>query len=278
MKFNVLSLFKKQLVILYLFFMLVFLGSCTAYKKLPYMKNIDQVSNNSLSQQTVGFYEPTIKANDILEIKVNSTVTGAAADFNIPSVPLNLNSASGNVSSSSQKVQDYLVDKDGNIHFPVLGDINVTGMTIEELRRSLISRISPKYITEKPIVDIRFVNYKVSVFGEVARPGVYEAENGQMTILDALASAGDLTLYGKRNNVLLLRTNDDGSISKYRINLQDEEFLLNKDIFYLRQNDKLYVETNKAKGNNSQFGTLESVGLSIVVSLFVTLITTLVFK
>lgn len=272
-------LLLKKTSILYFSFLLIFFGSCTAYKKLPYLTDIDQMTNDSLLLQTIGVYEPIIKPNDMLEIKVNSTIPGAAADFNIPSIPLNLNNAAGGtVSSSNQRVQDYLVDKNGNIFFPVLGEISVTGMTINELRNYLIRQIYPKYITEKPIIDVRFVNYKIAVLGEVARPGLYEAENGQITILDALAAAGDLTLYGKRNNVLLLRTNEDGSVSKYRINLQEDDFLLNKDIFHLQQNDKLYVETNKAKGNNSQFGTLESVGLSVIISLFTSLITTLIIK
>lgn len=270
---------KKHLAFLYCLFLLIFFSSCTAYKKIPYLTEIDQIKYDTLFSKTVGVYEPTIKPNDILEIKVNSTIPGAAADFNIPSVPLNLNNAqSGNVTSNNQRVQDYLVDKDGNISFPVLGEINVIGMTINTLQDYLISQIYPKYITEKPIIDIRFMNYKVAVFGEVARPGIYEAENGQMTIFDAIASAGDLTLYGKRNNVLLLRTKPDGSIDKYRINLQEDDLLLNKELYFLQQNDKLYVEPNKAKGNNSQFGTLESVGLSVLVSLFTTLITTLIFK
>ncbi|OJU46906.1 MAG: hypothetical protein BGN96_00895 [Bacteroidales bacterium 45-6] len=116
----------------------------------------------------------------------------------------------------------------------------------------------------KPIVTVRMLNFKVSVLGEVTKPGTYQSENGEMTIFDALAAAGDLTIYAKRNNVMLIRTTESGNVVTYRVNLQDKNSVANKDIFYLQQSDKLYVETNKAKGNNSQFGTLETFGLSAI--------------
>jgi polysaccharide export outer membrane protein len=142
-------------------------------------------------------------------------------------------------------------------------------MTTGEARNYLVSLIYPRYIVEKPIVNVRFVNFGVSVLGEVAKPGIYASANGQMTILDALAAAGDMTIYGKRDNVLLVRLLEDGEVAMHRINMQDKNLVLNRDIFYLQQNDKIYVEPNKAKGNNSNFGTLQTIGLSalsIVIS------------
>lgn len=247
--------------ILVLISVLIF-SSCNAYKKLPYLKNIDQATYEELLS-TAGFNEPKILPNDIISITVNSTIVGAVTDFNLPLVPLNANSTiQTSVPSTSTSIQNYLVDKDGKINFPVLGAIDIKGLTTKEVENHIAQLIYPRYITEKPIVNVRLLNFKVSVLGEVVRPGVYESENGQMTILDALAAAGDMTIYGKRENVLLVRTLDDGTIFSHRINLQDKSMVLDKDYFYLKQNDKLYVETNKAKGNNSRFGTFETVSLS----------------
>lgn len=142
-------------------------------------------------------------------------------------------------------------------------------MTKKEAEKKIYSLVYPKYLKEEPIVNIRFLNYKVAVLGEVARPGLYTSENEQMTLFDALASAGDLTIYGNRKNVLLVRENADGERSVRRIDLQDKDVLLNNDIYYLQQNDKIIVSPNKAKGNNSSFGTFESLalsGLSILIS------------
>jgi len=258
------SLFSPLLIIL--------LSSCGAYKDLPYLKDIDDVTRTEL-MTTAGIYEAKIFPNDIISITVNSAIPGAATGFNLPIVSVDQsNAVQTSVSTSSSgsgSLQNYLVDKNGNIDFPILGQLKVSGMTISEVCDHITGLIYPRYISEKPIVNVRFLNFKVSVLGEVNKPGIYGAENGQMTIFEALAAAGDMTIYGKRKNVLLIRTEDDGEITPHRINLQDTKTILNKDLYYLRQNDKLYVETNKAKGNNSRFGTFEAVSLSalsIVIS------------
>jgi len=206
--------------------------------------------------------------NDIISITVNSTVLGAASNFNLPMVPGNLDNplqtSVFTATSTTGSLQNYLVNQDGRINFPLLGELKLGGMTIKEAQYYIISLIYPRYIAEKPIVNIRFVNFEISVLGEVAKPGIYKSVNGQMTILDALAAAGDMTVYGKRNNVLLVRIKDNGDIATHRIDIQDKDLLQNRNLFYMQQNDKLYVETNKAKGNNSRFGTLETIGLSAV--------------
>lgn len=251
----------------------LFLSSCTAYKEIPYLQNADQISPYETSL-TVGVHESRIMPNDILSITVNSTVVGAATDFNLPLVPSSLTNpvqTTVTATSTTGSLQNYIVDKNGYINFPVLGALKVNGMTTEQAGEYISSLIFPKYIAIKPIVNVRFLNFQVSVLGEVAKPGIYKSDNGQMTIFDALAAAGDLTIYGKRKNVLLVRTYDNGEIAMHRINLQDKSTLLDKNTFYLQQNDKLYIEPNKTKGNNSRFGTLESIGLS-AVSIIISLI------
>lgn len=262
---------KKKKKINRMFYCLIMavllLSSCTSYKKVPYLKEIETSSKDTIDY-AFPINEPRIMPNDIISITVNSTLVGAVADFNLPLVPNNLNKVDQSVitpsSTGAGSMQNYWVDKSGNVDFPVLGQIKIEGMTLEEAKNTIENLIYPKYISERPIVNIRFINFKVSVLGEVLRPGVYTAENGQMTILDALAAAGDMTIFGKRNNVLLVRTQSNGNLETYRINLQEKDIVLNPELFYLQQNDKIYVEPNKTRGNNASVGSVETVGLSLL--------------
>ncbi len=261
-------MFSKTLFrIFYTVLMVLSVSACSAYKGLPYLKYQEVAVPEKISYD-LNVYEPCIMPNDIISITVNSNIRGAAADFNLPLVPNNYNKPDQTVvtgtAGTSGTLQTYLVDKNGNIDFPVLGKVQLGGLTIEDAKAKIESLIHPEYILEKPIINIRFANYRISVLGEVMHPGIYTSENGQMTIFDALAAAGDLTIYGRRDNVLLIRLGNNGQIETFRINLQSKELVSDKDIFYLKQNDKIYVEPNKTKGNNSRFGTLESISLSAV--------------
>ncbi len=260
------SLCRILNALLVLFLVIIF-SSCNGYKQLPYLKDAGVSLSDTISGLAIP-HEPRIMPNDIISITVNSTVLGAASNFNLPMVPGNLDNplqtSVFTATSTTGSLQNYLVNQDGRINFPLLGELKLGGMTIKEAQYYIISLIYPRYIAEKPIVNIRFVNFEISVLGEVAKPGIYKSVNGQMTILDALAAAGDMTVYGKRNNVLLVRIKDNGDIATHRIDIQDKDLLQNRNLFYMQQNDKLYVETNKAKGNNSRFGTLETIGLSAV--------------
>jgi polysaccharide export outer membrane protein len=246
-----------------LFLMLIF-SSCDSYKKLPYLKEAKQ--NEQLATY---IHEPKIMPNDMLSITVNSNIPGAALDFNLPVIPQGSASAqssyiTSNSSNYAGTLQNYIVDRFGQINFPILGTLELNGMTSSEAQEYITSLIYPRYISDRPIVNVRFLNFQIYVLGEVTRPGVYNSINGQMTILDALAAAGDMTIYGKRENVLLVRTDDKGNTTFHRINLQNKDIVFDHNTYYLQQNDKLYVETNNAKGNNSSFGTLQSIGLSAV--------------
>lgn len=249
---------------LFLSFTLFFLASCASHRKVPYLKGAEKLKVEQLALNA-GIYDAKIMPKDILKITVNSETPGAASDFNI-SIPVHTGGLESHniVNVSEGDIGNYIVDSKGYIKFPVLGEIKLAGLTKEQAEAFIYSLIYPNYLTEKPIVRIRFVNYSVSVLGEVANPGIYKAENEQMTIFDALAAAGDMTIYGKRNTVLLIRTKADGTFDVKRINLQDKNLLLDKDILYLQQNDKIYVEANRTKGNSRSFGALESVALSVV--------------
>lgn len=256
--------FFKAKVIAWCFALLLFgLSSCTAYKKIPYLKDAESLSQQQL-KSVANISEFKVMPKDILSITVNTPTPGIASDFNMPIIPAGMSSVTQSSLSSGATVQNYIVDKEGFIDYPILGKIQIAGLTRAEVESKIKSLVYPKYLKEEPIVNVRFLDLKISVLGEVAKPGVYSATRESLTIFEGLALAGDLTIYGRRDNVMLLRTNDAGEVSIHRINLQDKDILLNQDIYYLQQNDKLIVEVNKTRANNSSIGSLETLGLSAV--------------
>ena len=266
MRINVHANFAILIVVL-------LLSSCTAYKKIPYVKDADTLDTQSLANAASN-YEAKVMPNDILLITVNTPTPEASKDFNLPLIPQTGNSVlPTNVTSTSEDqgtLQNYIVDNQGYIDFPILGKLKVGGLTKPQAELLIHNSIYPAYTKENPIVTLRFLNYKVSVLGEVNRPGTYTSVLPKMTIFEALASAGDMTIYGKRDAVKLIRTDENGQKEIFVVNMQDKNLLLNNNLYNLQQNDVLYVEPNKSKGNNSQFGTFESMtltGVSLLISI-----------
>ncbi len=239
------------------------LSSCNSYKKMGYLKDVETLSHDQLAEASK-LYTPKVMPADLLTINVNATNPSAALPFNLPLTPVPGNGIGGIYQTVG--AQAYLVDNEGDINFPVLGKLHIAGYTRTELEKMLKGKIYPQYITEEPIVTVRFVNYKVSVLGEVNRPGQYQFSSEKVNLLDALAMAGDLTIFGKRNNVLLKRQNADGSNEFVRIDLQDKDLALSP-YFYMQQNDVIYIEPNKARGNSSSIGSTENMTISIVGTL-----------
>ena len=161
-------------------------------------------------------------------------------------------------------------DNNGNIEFPVVGTLHVGGLTKKQAEDLVKSKIKPYLAdSEKPIVTVRMASYHVSVIGEVTKPGIISVPQEKMSVLEALAQAGDLTIYGKRDNVLLIRQDAEGEKHTYRMNLNDAN-IINSPFYYLQQNDIIYVEPNKVKAQNSSIGsstTLLMSGLSILTSI-----------
>lgn len=254
---------KKILISLVL---LAVLMSCRMSENVAYFVP-SEVANTDLKEYPVP--EPTVKAGDLLIITVNSRTPEAALPFNLPLLPsMNLNSYSfsgGTNVSHGLSVQNFLVDTEGNIVFPVLGTINVLGKTKNEVMKDIYNSIYPEYIKDEPIVLVRFANYKVSVLGEVNRPGNFSIDNERISVVEALALAGDLTVYGRRDNVLLIRENG-GKRDLVRLDLRDEN-LINSPFYYLQQNDALYVEPNEPKSRSSKISSVETLSISIVGTL-----------
>ncbi|PKO98485.1 MAG: sugar transporter [Bacteroidetes bacterium HGW-Bacteroidetes-8] len=243
------------------------LYSCGSTEKIPYLVKAERLQLYEL-EQYAKIYEAKIMAKDVLTISVNTTVPEAGAPFNLGSNAGSMAITAGNVNNvPGTNLQTYIVDKEGYIDYPIVGKVKVIGLTRVEAQEFIKNLIHPAYITEVPIVNVRFKNYKVSVLGEVNRPGQYVVENEQCTILDALAMAADMTIFGKRDNVMLIREDNNGRKSITRINLQDPRLVLNPDVYYLQQNDVIYVEPNKTKAKAASIGTGETYAISIISTL-----------
>jgi polysaccharide export outer membrane protein len=236
---------------------LIALASCTSYKKVPYLQNSAEIDTIKVSE----FYDARIQPKDMLTITVSSEKPEAAVPFNL-TIPTATNTSSGGSRSlSSQPVlQTYLVDNEGNIDFPVLGKLQVKGMTKSELEEMIKERIKSNFTTD-PIVTVRMANFKVTVLGEVNSPGVHTITNEKVNIFEALAMSGDLTVFGQRNNVKLIREGADGTKRIAPLNLNDANIIYSP-YYYMQQNDILYVEPNKAKARNSDVSNMTSMWFS----------------
>lgn len=233
------------------------LGSCASSKKVAYFQNADSVSLAASKM----LYDAKIMPKDQLTITVITTNPQASAPFNL-SVSNTIGTSGQLYNGGSGALQGYLVDNSGNINFPIIGKLHVAGLTKTECESLIKEKVSP-YLSsnEKPIVTVRMASYRVTVLGEVGRPGVVPVSTEKMSVLEALAQSGDLTIYGKRDNIMLIREQPTGQKEIHRLNLNDAN-LINSPYFYLQQNDILYVEPNGVKAANSGIGNATSLWLS----------------
>ena len=243
---------KRNLWLLLLPFLL---AGCQSYKKVPYFQNVEVV--NEVEQQEK-LYDAKIMPKDLLTIVVSCTNPELAIPFN-----LTVASNAGIAVSTSSYVttqpvlQPYLVDNEGNINFPVLGELKLGGLTKREAEQLIIDKLKP-YMKETPIVTVRMVNYKISVIGEVTRPGTFTISNEKVNLLEALAMAGDMN--GKQQIVTLDLNKAETILSPY---------------YWLQQNDIIYVTPNKAKARNSDVGNSTSLWFS-ATSILVSIVSLLV--
>ena len=243
----------------------LWVASCTSYKNVPYLKNPEAVND---FKETLPLYDAKIMPKDVLCITVNTTDPKAATPFNL-TVQTPLNAALTNISTTTQPtMQQYLVNNKGEIDFPVIGRLAVGGLTKNEAEDLIRERLKP-YLKESPIVTVRMANYKISVLGEVARPGSFTIGNEKVNVLEALAMAGDMTIYGVSDNVKLIREDVNGKRKIINLNLNNAG-IVTSPYYYLKQNDIIYVTPNKTKAKNSDIGnstTLWVSSISILVSI-----------
>lgn len=245
--------------------MILMMVGCGSSKEVAYWQNIDSISLAA----SKGLYDAKIMPKDELTILVQTTDPLTSEPFNLRST--------GQTSSKNQ-ITGYLVDNDGMINLPIVGKIHVAGLTKTECEDLIKSKIQPYLArTENPLVSVRTSSYRITVIGEVNRPGVIPVATEKISLIEALAEAGDMTIYGKRDNVLLVREDKSGEKHKVRLNMNDAN-IINSPYYYLQQNDIVYVEPHKVKARNTFFGSNTSIFYSVIgittslVSLLITVL------
>ncbi|QAA83008.1 polysaccharide export protein [Aequorivita sp. H23M31] len=240
--------------VLFLVMILSLFSSCVSREKIVYFQDIEKLAEkSSIAQPSL-----TFKSNDLIGIMVSASTLEAARPFNVIIEARPMPGAFDYGNTQLQQV-GYVVDPMGNINFPELGEIKVEGMTPKELNEYLTKELSD-YIKD-PIVNIRLLNFTVSVLGEVNRPGTYPVTGEKISITEAVGLAGDLSIYGKRNNVLVIRENGDSKSYAY-LDFTSAE-LMNSEYYYLKQNDVVYVEPNNAQRQSAAFNRNAGVYVSI---------------
>ncbi len=216
--------------------------SCKTPNTIAYFKNV----NDSIKQQVAEFPEHHLQVADILHVSVAGNTVEDAAIFNLPLATQSVGTTlSGNNLQIGNSV-GYQIDSLGEIKFPLLGAIKVVGLTKDEVGRLIEKQLLDKQLLVNPIVNVRIQNFRFTILGEVAKPSIIYLPNERLTLPEAFGYAGDLTIYGRRDNILLIRE-ESGIRSFNRINLQDEK-LFTSPFYYMHSNDILYVEPTKARG------------------------------
>ena len=260
-------MFKKYVAYLVVC-MAVFFTACTSTKKIIYLQDVVPLKQQEIEQK----YEVIIHGDDLLAIMVNSRDPELALPFNMPMVSYQLGSNTG----GQQRVLGYLVDTNGNIDFPILGEIHVEGLTRMQLTELIKNKLIEGDLIKDPIVTVQFLNFKISVMGEVGRPGSFTISGDRITLLEALSMAGDSTIYGRRDRVGVIRENNGKRTILFH-DLRSAD-IFNSPCYYLQQNDIVYVEPNKAKSGQSSINQNNSIGVWVSVISLLTTIAVLIFK
>ena len=260
-------MFKKYVAYLVVC-MAVFFTACISPKKIIYLQDVVPLKQQEIEQK----YEVIIHGDDLLAIMVNSRDPELALPFNMPMVSYQLGSNTG----GQQRVLGYLVDTNGNIDFPILGEIHVEGLTRMQLTELIKNKLIEGDLIKDPIVTVQFLNFKISVMGEVGRPGSFTISGDRITLLEALSMAGDLTIYGRRDRVGVIRENNGKRTILFH-DLRSAD-IFNSPCYYLQQNDIVYVEPNKAKSGQSSINQNNSIGVWVSVISLLTTIAVLIFK
>ncbi len=256
---------------LLLFTVVLLFSACKSAKNIAYLEGAESLTADQLAQSSQPF-NATIKPNDLLRIVVSGSED---ADTYIPFNILTAVPANSNETYSTATLQNYLVDSKGTIDFPVLGKLTVVNQTTDAVAKIITQKLR-SYLKGDIVVTVRFADYKISVLGEVARPGVFTVSDEKINVLQALSMAGDLTIYGRRDVVKILRELPDGQKNIVTLDLNDKNLIFSP-YFYLQQGDVIYVEPNQAKAKGSDVGSATSILISVasvvigVASLIVTI-------
>ena len=242
------------------------LVGCNSTKDVAYLQNLDINKQESISASK-GI---TIQPKDVLSIIVSCKDAGVAAMFNLPVVSYQTNSEIVSSTGGTQQLLGYAVDENGEIKLPVLGKMKVAGMTRWEVQEKIKSELKSRELLKDMVVTVEFRNFKISILGEVKNPGSYSIEGDKVNVLEAISMAGDLTIYGLRDQVYVIRT-------VYRLNLKSAE-VFQSPAYYLKQNDVVYVQPNKVRAGESNLNenSMKSIGIWISIASLLTTVATLV--
>lgn len=248
------------------------LSSC-ATPKIAYFQDIQPGTAEEVSNAT----EIRVRPEDKISILVNSKDPLLTDLFNLPIISRQIGMTTG--TSNSQGISGYTVNKEGDIDFPVLGHIHVSGMTREEIAAHIKHELISQDLVKDPVVTVEFMNLTVSVLGEVVHPGRFSIDKDRLTLLDAISMAGDLTVYGKRDNVLVQR-DENGKKVLYKVNLNSGHDLYASPVYYLQQNDIVYVEPNSVRARQATVNgnNVRSASFWMSLASLLTTITVLIVK
>lgn len=249
-----------RIKLLSLVLFVLMLGACSTPKDVVYLQGVESLTPEQIDQMSK-MAELRIDVDDLLAISVTATDPTVTTPFNPPVFAYSRQGEEPTV--SSQSMYTYLVDSEGDINFPVLGKIHVAGLTKQQLREELQDRLS-KYI-DNPLVNIQLTNFRITVLGEVTRPGAFNIKNDRISIFDALGNVGDLSITANRTNVLVIR--EIGGKKEFaRLDLTDPA-IFTSPYYYLKQNDVVYVEPNLAKQRNSRFSQSKQYNITVFSSI-----------
>lgn len=247
---------------------LLVLSACGAPQQIAYFQDFNQNPDTLINLKSAVI---TAKPTDKLYIGVKSKDPQISQLFNL--------TGTATTSTGVKDAYYYTVDSKGNIDFPVLGTLHVAGRTREQIAEEIKKVLVERNLVKDPVVTVSLTNLHYSVMGEVARPGQYEIEDEKVTILDALSKAGDLTIYGTREDVMVLRQ-ENGHQKIYKINLCSGNSVFNSPVYYLQQNDVVYISPNKTKARQSTVNgnNVRSTGFWISLASLATSVAVLITK
>lgn len=254
----------------------ILLCSCATPRQITYFQDLHDGVNKTITNSKI----VRVKPEDKISIIVKSKDPQLAELFNLPIVSYRVGQGSTSaLGSGSQQVTSYSVNSKGFIDFPVLGEIYVEGQTREEIASNIKKRLMDQNLIKDPVVTVEFDNLSYSVLGEVNRPGKFVIDRDRVTILDAISAAGDLTIYGKRDNITVLR-HEYNKETVYTINLCSGNDMFESPAYYLQQNDVVYVEPNDARARQSTVNgnNVRSASFWLSLASLLTTIGVLVFK
>jgi protein involved in polysaccharide export with SLBB domain len=243
---------------------------CKSAKEVVYLQDANKVA----TEQIANYQDVKIKTDDLLSIIVSSQNPELSAMFNLQENQYQVGGTGTTMGQS--KTLGYLVDKDGDIDFPVLGRLRVSGLTRAELSTMIKEKLDKEGLLKDAVVTIQFQNFKISVIGEVNNPGRFSIETDRVSVLDAIAMAGDMTIYGRRDSVMIMRENN-GVREVMFTNLLKREALAAPS-FYLQQNDVVYIKPNQIKAQQSRINQNNNVGVWLSATSLLASVLTLIFK